>query len=418
MIWEDVTYIAAATLLGGLARSVRRGLPSGWSLRLEAAPAEDLREGWIWVHAVSMGELILAEGILGWLRDQGHRIHITTGTPAGMELMAKRLPGWDKGTGQVSGGGFPFDDRQGLRSFLNPAPGAFIALETELWPNLIRNLTDRGIPRIIVNGRLTERSLRKGGPWMRAAARRLTVVAARDETSATSFRNLGAPQVVLGGNLKADLPPPAPLHDGWERLRQAWTNSQILVAGNTVEGEEELLLSTWSALRHDFPGLRLILAPRQPRRFQTVANLFQSKGLRFRRASEAWPGEVDPWLETDVLLLDTLGELPSAYREGTLALVGGGWNWDGGHNPLEPVRWGLPTLIGPGYRNFEDLALPLIEAGKVNVTASEDLHKTVHAILNQAPVRPTDRPVELPKALCGALERTCLILKDVLTSPR
>ncbi|HWQ10054.1 MAG TPA: glycosyltransferase N-terminal domain-containing protein, partial [Holophaga sp.] len=124
MRWEDLTYLGAVTLAGGAARAVRRGLPDGWRLRLEARPPEDLPEGWIWLHAVSVGELILAEGILGWLRGRGHRVHVTTGTPAGLELLKKRLAAWNQGGAPVTGGSFPLDDPTGLRPFLAPPPAA------------------------------------------------------------------------------------------------------------------------------------------------------------------------------------------------------------------------------------------------------------------------------------------------------
>ena len=354
-----------------------------------------------------MRSVMLAEGILGWLRDQGYRIHVTTGTPAGIELLKKRLQPWNGGRAQITGGAFPLDDPAGLRPFLASPPGAFIALETELWPNLIRELAVWRIPRVIVNGRLTERSLDRGGAWLRAAAGRLTAVAARDEVSAEAFRNLGAPRVFLGGNLKADLP-----------LRQAWAKARVLVVGNTVEGEEELLVSTWTRLREACPELRMILAPRQPKRFQEVAARFKELGLRFRRASSAWPLEVEPWKTCDILLLDTLGELPSAYREGTVALVAGGWTWPGGHNPLEPVRWGLPTILGPGFRNFEDLVMPLHDAGLLRIVEAKALGEAVLSTLAQAPLRPGQALIQLPIALRGALGRTCAILEDVLPSPR
>jgi len=418
MRWEDGSYLGAAALAGGLARALRRGLPEGWRLRLEARVPEELGPGWIWLHAVSVGELMLAEGVLGWLRNQGYRVHVTTGTPAGYELLRKRQPVWDKGSGQVTGGAFPLDDPAGLRSFLAAVPAAFIALETELWPNLIRELETRGIPRLIVNGRLTGRSLEKGGAWLRLAASRLTAVAARDEASAEAFRRLGAPQVSLGGNLKADLPPPSPLHAGWELLRKGWAKAGVLVVGNTVEGEEDLLVSAWSGVRQRHPDLRMILAPRQPKRFQAVAARFRQLGLRFRRASEEWPASPESWEGCDLLLLDTLGELPSAYREGTVALVGGGWSWHGGHNPLEPARWGLPTLLGPGFTNFEDLVLPLQEAGKVSVVEAQALEAELLSLLERTPLRPGEALVELPPALRGALGRTCAILQDALPPPR
>lgn len=400
----DLSYRMAVSLTGAMARSCARGLPEGWRLRLEA-DAPDLPAGcWIWLHAVSVGELLLADGLVARLRDAGHRVHLSTGTPAGLALMVKRLPVWDAGSGRISGGAFPLDDPEGLGPFLRHPPGLFLALETEIWPGLLQALEVRGVPRVIVNGRLTERSLLKGGPWMRRAASRLSLVAARDEASAEAFRRLGAPEVRLGGNLKADLPPPRPLHEGWTALREAWATQPVVVAGNTVEGEEELILAAWREARAKHPGLKLILAPRQPRRFDAVADLMASEGLAFRRASGSWPGAA-PWSGVEVLLLDTLGELSAAYAEGTVALVAGGWTAEGGHNPLEPVRAGVPALVGPGFANFEDLVPPLREAGLLQVVPAAGLHRALETALAAAPLR-AEGPAPLPESLRGTLDRT------------
>lgn len=416
----DLSYLTAVSLAGALCRALRRGLPEGWRQRLEARPPEDLPRGWVWVHAVSVGELLLAEGLLGRLRARGHALHVTTGTPAGLELLRRRLPDWDAGTGRVTGGAFPLDDPAGLAPFLHRPPAAFVALETELWPNLLRSLEARGIPRAVVNGRLTPRSLARGGPWLRRAAARLSAVAARDEASAEAFRALGAPEVQLGGNLKADLPAPKPLHAGWHPLRAAWEGLPVVVVGNTVAGEEAMVLSAWRAARERHAGLRLVIAPRQPRRFAEVAGLLAQAGLAFRRASEPWPEEAEAWRGTEVLLLDTLGELAAAYAEGTVALVGGGWRWEGGHNPLEPARFGLPVLVGPGYANFGDLVEPLRAAGRLRVVAPEALPSALGEALDAAPgLRPARlSPLPgLPEALRGALDRTEAVLKKVLPDP-
>lgn len=408
----DFSYLAMVSLVGAVARACARGLPEAWRLRLEAE-VPDLPAGrWIWLHAVSVGELLLADGLVARLREAGHRVHLSTGTPAGLALMAKRLPGWDAGTGRISGGTFPLDDPEGLEPFLRCPPGLFLALETEIWPGLLQALEVRGVPRVIVNGRLTEKSLRKGGPWMRRAASRLSLVAARDEASAEAFRRLGAPEVRLGGNLKADLPPPRPLHEGWTALREAWAGQPVVVAGNTVKGEEDLILDAWRQARAKHPGLRLILAPRQPRRFDVVADLMTARGLAFRRASRGWP-EGTPWPETDVLLLDTLGELSAAYAEGTVALVAGGWTAEGGHNPLEPVRAGVPALVGPGFANFEDLVPPLREAGLVQVVPAAGLGPALGAALAAAPLR-SGGPAPLPEALRGTLDRTLGLVEPYL----
>ena len=311
MDFVDGSYLVAVSLAGAVARALVRGLPGNWRLRLEAR-APDLRPGWIWVQAVSVGELMLAEGLLGRLLAAGFRIHVTTGTIAGLALLEQRRPGWDRGTGRITGGGFPLDDPRGLDSFLRCPPAAYVSLETEIWPNLLRELERRNIPSCIVNGRLTGRTQARGRAWLARAASRLSLVAARDEASVLAFRQLGAPRVALGGNLKADLPQPAPLHAGWGPLRAAWAGQPVLVAGHTVDQEEALVLAAWEQARGAHPGLRLVLAPRQPRRFEAVAGLLQARSLRFRRASAGWPAGPEAWADTDSLLLDTLGELAAA----------------------------------------------------------------------------------------------------------
>ncbi len=415
MDFTHASYAALINLAGGAARAFRRSLPEGWRLRLEATVPENLPAGeWIWLHAVSVGELLLAEGLLGRLLTAGHRVHVTTGTPAGLGILKERLARWDGGTGRLSGGAFPVDDGRGLQPFFAAPPGLFIALETELWPNLLRSLRLRGIPSAVVNGRLTAKSR---GVFVASAIRDLTLVAARDEASAAAFRRLGASKVVLGGNLKADLPPPPPLHAGWEPLRSAWRPNPVLVAGNTVEGEEDLILDGLTAAKVAQPTVKLILAPRQPRRFEEVAKLLEARGVAFRRRSDAWPEAAGDWDGVEALLLDTLGELPRAYGEGTVALVGGGWRAQGGHNPLEPARFGMPVLLGPGYSNFEDLVGPLLETGSVQVVPEPALAEAILAELKTAPLRPTFSPEHPPahlNGLLGALDRTWTLLEPLL----
>jgi 3-deoxy-D-manno-octulosonic-acid transferase len=401
----DFSYDLAVNLAGALVRPIRTALPLAWQLRLGAELSPEPEGAWVWLHAVSVGELLLAEGLLARLRDRKCRVHVTTGTPAGLGLLGRRLEAWDQASGLITGGAFPLDDAEGLAPFLRRPPSVYVALETELWPNLFRELGRRGVPICLVNGRLTPRSTAAGGPWMRRAASRLSLVAARDPDSAEAFRRLGAPRVALGGNLKADTPPPPPLHGGWQFLRAGWAGDPILVAGNTLEGEEALILAAWRGLREAFPALRLILAPRQPRRFQGVAEWLEGQGMPFRRASSPWPEGVEAWRETPVLLLDTLGELATAYGEGSVALVGGGWSGEGGHNPLEPVRWGLPTLLGPGFRNFEDLVAPLRGASRVEIVAQDLVQvRTGEILAGMGDSRPgMGGSDQLPAELRGAL---------------
>ncbi|MDR0498547.1 MAG: hypothetical protein LBH03_02285 [Holophagales bacterium] len=433
----DVIYLTAISFAASIGRAMSRGLPDSYRVRLEAQASPTLKPGWIWLHAVSVGELLLAAGLLDKLREVGHQIHITTGTQAGLELLKKRLSTWDNASGRVTGGGFPMDDPHGLESFFEVPPGAFITLETELWPNLFRELEARNIPRCVVNGRLTARTTdSKFVFWPRRAASRLSLAVARDPESVGRFRLLGAPNVVLGGNLKADLPPPSKLHDGWEMLKAGWQDAPILIAGNTVDGEEAMLLAAWKQAKESFPDLRMIVAPRQPKRFDLVANLLNAKKIVFKRASSAWStdseefdGEshphdscsddlpavqspqaqitIDQWRETQVLLLDTMGELPSVYSLGHIALVGGGWLWHGGHNPIEPLYWGVPTLIGPGSENFKDLVHPLLKAGCLQVVTTPDIANNLLRMLSQIdPNGQRQNQIRIPERFSGCLQRT------------
>lgn len=414
----DASYLALSSVVGAAGRALRRWLPPAWRSRLEARPPAGPMPGWIWLHAVSMGEILVAEGLAGKLAERGLRVHVTTGTRAGLELLGRKVEAWNQRGGRFSGGAFPLDDPRGLKFFLDPAPALFIALETELWPGLLRALAGRGIPAVVVNGRLTRRSRNRGGPWLRQAAARLSLVLARDPESAAGFRELGAPRVELGGNLKADLPAPPRLHDGWRLLAEAWAGHRLLVAGNTVDGEEALILDAFADLD---PATRLILAPRQPRRFEAVATLLAGRGLAFRRASEPWPEAAADWHGTRVLLLDTLGELASAYQLASLALVGGGWCWDGGHNPLEPVRWGVPTWIGPGFSNFADLVEPLAAAGLLNILDGAQIKNRLAAEFPRLPLRGPgieDASARIPAVLAGALEKTWSGIQEFLPPAR
>jgi 3-deoxy-D-manno-octulosonic-acid transferase len=414
MDFYGASYLAAISAAAAAGRAIKKWLPNALRLRLEAEAPPRLPTGWVWVHAVSVGELMLAAGLLGKLKEKGCRAHVTTSTEAGAELLASRLPGWDGGSGCISGGCFPIDCWHGLKTFFSPPPGSFVSLETEIWPNLYRELDSRGIPICIVNGRLTARTAGSlFGPWLRRAAARLSLVAARDEESAKLFSAMGAPNVALGGNLKADAPPPPPLHGGWANLKAGWQGMPILVAGNTVEGEEEIIMDAFRQIRKRTPGLRAIVAPRQPKRFDAAAGIMGKAGVSYRRASAGWAEGADEWRQTDALLLDTIGELASAYGLGQVALVGGGWRWHGGHNPLEPLYWGVPTLIGPGCANFGDLVQPLLEAGCLEIARAENIAEAAQRLLA---LGLEDRP-KIPEHLKGCMQRTWDCLEPFLPCP-
>ncbi|MDR2562088.1 MAG: hypothetical protein LBC63_10015 [Holophagales bacterium] len=396
-------YLAAVSIAGLLGRIFSWCLPKSFRVRLQAKAPDMRGPSWIWLHAASVGELLLAVGLLKKMREANLRVHITTGTKAGMELLEKRLPAWDDGKNLFTGGGFPLDDPRGLKSFFEAPPSLFIALETEIWPNLFLKLESRGIPICILNGRLSARTMGSAFiPFIRRAARRISLVAARDIESANRYKLLGGPNVVLGGNLKADAAPPTALHNGWKLLKTGWQGLPVLVAGNTVEGEEGIIMAAWEKAKKEFPSLRLIVAPRQPRRFEEVAKWLDKMGLPYRRASLPFDTGADNWRETQILLLDTMGELAAAYGLGNVALVGGGWLWHGGHNPMEPLFLGVKTIIGPNYSNFEDLVQPLLEAGSIAIAKADELAETIQRLLQDG----GPNAAIIPDALKGCLEKT------------
>ncbi|MCL1893008.1 MAG: hypothetical protein FWG02_02070 [Holophagaceae bacterium] len=409
-------YFTIVGLAGSIGRALSNGLPKALQLRLQAEAPQNLGYGWIWLHAVSVGELLLATGILGKLRENKFRVHITTGTQAGLELLKSRIFTWDDGSGKITGGAFPLDDSGGLKSFLETPPAVFIALETEVWPNLFRELESRNIPICIVNGRLTARTMDSFfKPWLRCAISCISIVSAKDSDSEKNFRLMGAPNVVVGGNLKSDLPAPIPLHGGWEIIRKGWYGLPILVAGNTVDGEEELILDAWNHAKEAYAQLRLIIAPRQPKRFEYVANLLNGYGISFCRATNLDSLDSDQCRETQVLLLDTLGELASVYSIGHIALIGGGWKWHGGHNPLESIYWGIPTIIGPSYTNFEDIVLPLLEAGSLTVAEIAGLGNCIVKQLSGRGLNPSH--IKIPECLQGSLQKTWSCIEPYLHRP-
>jgi 3-deoxy-D-manno-octulosonic-acid transferase len=181
----------------------------------------------------------------------------------------------------------------------------------------------------------------------------------------------------------------------------------IIVAGNTVEGEEGVIIEAWKKAKERFPTVRLILTPRQPKRFDLVASYLDSIDAPYQRATKAWAQGHTHLHDTQILLLDTMGELASVYGLGHLALVGGGWCWHGGHNPLEPLFWGLPTLIGPGYTNFEDLVIPLLDAKCLSVVSTQDIADSICRSLSRIdPNTHSKKPIKIPECLQGCLQRT------------
>ena len=317
-------------------------------------------EGGIWIHAVSVGEIGVARNLLRALRKArpGCRIGLSVTTAAGRELAERTL------SGEASIFAYPFDLAGPVERALDATrPSLVLLTETEIWPLFLERAAGRGVPVALVNGRISERSFRgylRVRPFLREALGRISLFAMQSAEDARRVTELGAleSRVLVGGNVKYDLPSPAPFADA-TRLGAAAAGRPIVVAGSTGEGEEALVLDAWQRLA---PRPLLVLAPRRPERFDEVARLCQSRGFKIERRST--PARLPPPASsTDIYLLDSIGELASIYGHAALAFIGGSLVARGGQNPIEAWAAGATAVAGPHMENFRDVAAAGQERG-------------------------------------------------------
>lgn len=312
---------------------------------------------WLWVHAVSVGETRAAEPLIRALQQRypQQRILLTHMTPTGRETGIALFGD------HVTRCYLPYDYPGAVARFLDRfRPVAGVLIETELWPNLIRAAARRGIPLHLVNARLSERSLRgyqRVGALAREAVGGLSVIAAQTDGDAARLRALGAQQVVVTGNLKFDLEPPAQQVAQGAALRQTIGPRPVLLAASTREGEEALLLD--AAQRAGLREALLIIVPRHPQRFDDVAALIAARGLRLQRRSTGGPVAAD----TGVLLGDSMGEMFMYYAACDVVLMGGSFLPYGAHSLIEPCALGKPVIIGPSTYNFAEATAAAVAAG-------------------------------------------------------
>jgi len=330
-----------------------------WRERLGFIPL--LPVGSLWLHAVSVGETRAALPLIRALqaRYPDLPLLVTTTTLTGSRQVQQALGE------QVRHVYAPYDLPGAVARFLrNTQPRLAVIMETELWPNLLRQCAAAGIPTVIANARLSERSAH-GYARIRGLTalmlRDITLVAAQAEADAERFRALGAPRVQVTGNLKYDMPLPATLPEQGRALRRdaLGANRPVWIAASTHSGEDEQILDAFAILRARWPDLLLMLAPRHPERFDSVAALCRQRGFAAVRRSEQQPCTPD----SAVFIGDSMGELLQFYAAADLAFVGGSLVATGGHNVLEPALLGLPVLFGPHMFNFSEAGERLLEAG-------------------------------------------------------
>jgi 3-deoxy-D-manno-octulosonic-acid transferase len=335
----------------------------------------------VWIHAVSVGEVLAARPLVPVLRERfpGHRIFLSTTTMTGNAVAKRSVRGVD--------GLFyaPLDFPRPVRRALEVLnPSLLVLVETELWPNLVHEAKRRGTRIAMVNGRISPRSFPRYQRVRRLLAplfSEIDLYLMQGEVHAERVRALGAPadRVHVTGNLKFDAVEPGRLPERLARLLQGGEPRPLWVAGSTVGGEEELVLSAYHRVRERVPQARLLVAPRHPERFPLVPPLVEAAGFRCLRRSALDPAA---WRDGEVLLLDTLGELAQVYALASVVFVGGSLVPSGGHNILEPAVAGKAVVVGPHMENFQEIADQFrSESAMVQVASPDELAREVSALL-------------------------------------
>lgn len=349
-------YLARLWWRGGAEPLYRHALAERFGHHAGAATP-----GALWVHAVSLGETRAAQALIDALRARhpGLRLLLTHGTATGREAGLALLREGDQQAW------LPYDTPGAARRFIahfRPAVG--VLMETEIWPNVLAAARDAGVPMVLANARLSERSARQGERFralLRPAAESLAVALAQTEADAARLRASGVRDVVVCGNLKFDLVPDPALLERGQQWR-ARLGRPVMLGTSTREGEEPGLLRAWQALPPEQRGL-LLIVPRHPQRFDEVAAMVHAAGLRLARRS-TWRDEApDGASKADVWLGDSMREMALYYGMADVALLGGSFAPLGGQNLIEAAACGCPVVMGPHTFNFAEAATLSLEAG-------------------------------------------------------
>lgn len=393
-----------------------------WHERFGFVTKTHSRKKIIWLHTVSVGEFLGALPLIKELLKQDDiQLVITSTTLTGSERVQHILG--DK----VYHCYIPYDLPFALSLFIQRVrPQMLLIMETELWPNTLHMCSKFKIPSILINARLSERSARgytKIATLTRTMLTQLTHVAAQHTDDAERFIKLGlAPEkITVTGSIKFDIELPGALRTQACELKHHWSlagNRIIWVAASTHSGEDEIILHALQQLRKagfNAEALLLLLVPRHPERFDRVESLIKNCDFRVLRRTK----KIHPDKKTDVVLIDTMGELPLLFGLSDIAFMGGSLSETGGHNFIEPAAWGLPLISGPHLHNFSEISQLLINAQALDIVKNEgDLSATVQLLIRS----PNERKAKGQAALNvannnrGALAQTLALITSYSTN--
>ena len=398
---------------------LRHGKHQGVRERLGRVPERLPRGDVIWVHAVSVGEVLAVTPVVEQLRQRyaTFRVVVSTVTDTGQKLARQRF-------GAENVFYFPLDFGFAVRSYVKALrPSLVVVAETEFWPNFLRLAKGSGARIAVINARISDRSFpgyRRVRGLLRHVLKNVHLFLAQTVEDRERLIAIGAEadRVRVSGNLKFELVARAtPALVG--RLRaglDVGNAGPLLVCGSTVEGEETIVLAAFQEVLRRYGDAVMVLAPRHPERFADVAKLLESSGVKFWRRSR-WKDEA---LAGGVFLLDSIGELAAIYELADIAFVGGSLVPRGGHNILEPASAGVATLVGPHTENFRDIVNLFRSEDVVRVVTKESLGATFIELLGDEAMRSQlgRGACETFKANTGAKEKTLAALDELIREVR
>jgi 3-deoxy-D-manno-octulosonic-acid transferase len=400
----------------------------------------------IWIHAVSVGEVISAVPLIKKIKERHPAVEIvvSTVTDTGQRVAKEKI-------GDIARIIYaPFDLPFAInRTVRRLKPSLFIVMETELWPNIIRILNRKGVPVLLMNGRISEKSFggyKKLRFFIKDMLKNVSIFCMQNELYAERIKAMGAQidKVRVIGNFKFDTKPSSQIPE-WTRIlkeqgasvvRQASCVKRqefVIIAGSTHRTEEDIILDAYIKIRNDFPATTLIIAPRHPERFREVEELIKKKGLEYIKRSELAhsslliahsskttsishePSAMSHQLSGVVILLDVIGELSSVYSVCDVAIMGGSFIKHGGQNPLEPAYWGKAIICGPHMENFLFINEFYKDGGALKVDA-DNLYESLKNLLASPEKMSSMGNIakELYEKNSGAVERAMKIIGKYL----
>ncbi len=422
-IYSAILIIAAiifSPIMGILFIAVPK-LRAGFKKKIGLYNKNNSKNPTIWFHAVSVGETNAIETLVFKTKEKfpNHNIAITTVTKTGQELAQKKFA-------QIADiiTYFPYDFDFSVKNAIKAInPQVVIIAETEIWPNFSKELNKKNIPLLLVNGRISPNSYKNYKKFsfiFKNILKNYSSILMQTQEDKKRIIDIGAGSSIVEvmGNLKFDIEP-ALDKEAISSLKDSFCldDNKLIIAGSTHKGEDEIILNSYKSLKEDsFKNLKMLLAPRHPERLNQVKNLLEASGFSYGLRSVN-----DTFKNNDIILVDTMGELSNLYAISNVAFIGGSFSNTGGHNPLEPAIYGVPTVSGPTVFNFKDIFKYMTElkAAFIANNQSELTNQLKELLTNQELYLQAEKAcIDIFKHNKGALNYclNCIKLESFLTS--